>query len=264
MKSLAGLIAACALHAAVLACTGCSSAPGYPKQGAELSRPENQLDFHALFKENCAGCHGESGRGGPSLPLNNPAFLAVAGEDNLEMIVGGGEKGTLMPAFAKEFGGMLTDEQVDAIVQGMLREWTHPVQFASAALPSFDDAPGNAGNGQKTFETACARCHGDDGTGGRQARPQQGATPFSIVDSTYLSLISDQSLRSIVIAGHPESRQPDWRSYIPGHALTSQEISDVVAWLTQHRTPAKGPSTDRSSSAIPRAPQPLRQGMEKQ
>ena len=262
MRSLVGGIAACAFNLAWLACTGCSSAPGYPKQGTEMLRPENQLDFHALFKENCAGCHGENGRGGPSLPLNNPAFLAVAGEGNLEMIVGGGESGTLMPAFAKEFGGMLTDEQVDAIVQGMLRQWAHPAEFAKVALPPFDQAPGNAANGQKAYAEACARCHGGDGTGVKQAKPQAGATPFSIVDPTYLSLISDQSLRSIVIAGHPQASQPDWRSYIPGHALTSQEIGDVVAWLGQYRPPANGQSPGRASPATPRVAQPLRPGME--
>lgn len=260
MKRLARRITAGALSIALLACAGCSSAP--EKQGDQLSRPENQLNFPTLFKENCAGCHGENGRDGPSLPLNNPAFLAVAGEDNLRMIVAMGEKGTLMPAFAENFGGTLTDQQVDAIVRGMLSQWVHPDEFAKVALPSFDNAPGNAADGQKAYAAACARCHGEDGTGIKKSEPQQGTTPFSIVDATYLSLISDQSLRSIVIAGHPQAGQPDWRTYVPGRAITSQEISDLVAWLAQHRTPANGPTPRRPNNEMPGVAQPRRQGME--
>jgi cytochrome c oxidase cbb3-type subunit 3/ubiquinol-cytochrome c reductase cytochrome c subunit len=32
---------------------------------------------------------------------------------------------------------------------------------------------------------------------------------------------------------------PDYRSH-PGHVLTDQEITDIVAWLASHRTPAPG------------------------
>ena len=32
----------------LLAGAGCDRAPGYPKESAEISRPDKQLDFHTL------------------------------------------------------------------------------------------------------------------------------------------------------------------------------------------------------------------------
>ena len=67
----------------------------------------------------------------------------------------------------------------------------------------------------------------------------------SLVDPAYLSLISDQGLRSFIIAGQPEQGMPDWRSHQSAsgsHALTDREITDIVAWIAAHRpaTPVQG------------------------
>jgi cytochrome c oxidase cbb3-type subunit 3/ubiquinol-cytochrome c reductase cytochrome c subunit len=52
--------------------------------------------------------------------------------------------------------------------------------------------------------------------------------------------VSDQSLRSTIIAGRPDQGMPDWRSDISGprsRAMTDQEITGVVAWLAAQRAP---------------------------
>jgi mono/diheme cytochrome c family protein len=225
----------------VLAFSGCAHVPGMPEAGADVSRPDKELDFHVLYKQNCSGCHGDNGRGGAAIPLNNPAYLAVVGAQNLRTATANGMSGTNMPAFAQSSGGMLTDAQVDALVQGMLREWGRPSEFSGSALPTYTaTAPGNPSDGEKAYAAACARCHGDDGTGVKgQNANQQGATPHSIVDASYLALVGDQSLRSYVIAGHLDDGAPDWRSYEAGHPLSSQEITDIVAWIAAHRAPAE-------------------------
>jgi mono/diheme cytochrome c family protein len=228
-----------ALCAAMVACAGCTHAPGYPKPGAEISRPDEELNFQALYKQNCAGCHGENGRNGAALPLNNPAYLAVAGAENIHAAAASGVSGTLMPGFARSAGGMLTGEQIDAIVQGMLHTWAQPSEFASVNLPPYSSsAAGNPADGQRAYALACARCHGPDGTGVNNPS-QRGASHDSIVDPSYLALVSNQSLRSIVIAGHPGKNMPDWRSYIAGpdaRPLSPKEINDIVAWVAEHRT----------------------------
>jgi cytochrome c oxidase cbb3-type subunit III len=48
-------------------------------------------------------------------------------------------------------------------------------------------------------------------------------------------LVSDQQLRTIVIAGRPELGAPDWRGDVPGRPMSSQDVSDVVAWLSSKR-----------------------------
>jgi hypothetical protein len=55
------------------------------------------------------------------------------------------------------------------------------------------------------------------------------------VDGSYLALVSDQGLRTTVIAGQPELGAPDWRGNLRGSTMTSQNISDVVAWLSAQR-----------------------------
>ena len=52
--------------------------------------------------------------------------------------------------------------------------------------------------------------------------------------------MSDQYLRTTVIAGRADLGMPDWRSYTPGQSLTGQQISDVVAWLIAQRRPVPG------------------------
>jgi cytochrome c oxidase cbb3-type subunit 3/ubiquinol-cytochrome c reductase cytochrome c subunit len=230
-----------AAGAILLACAGCAHVPGVPSASADVARPDQQLEFHALYKQNCSGCHGENGRGGAALPLKNPAYLAIAGRDNLRTITAKGMSATMMPAFAQSSGGMLTAQQVDALIQGMVHEWGQPSDFSAVALPPYSSAaPGDPANGQKVYAEACARCHGADGAGIKTSSTtttgEQAAMQHSIIDPSYLALVNDQSLRSYVIAGHIDDNAPDWRSYIAGRALTSQEIADIVAWLAQHRT----------------------------
>lgn len=235
--------------ALVLACCGCMHAP----ESADTVRPDQQFDFTVLYKQNCSGCHGENGRGGAAIPLNNPAYLAVAGAQSLRATAAKGVPGTLMPAFAQSSGGMLTDAQVDALVQGMIREWSRPSDFSGVALPPYSvTMTGSAAEGQKTYAAACAHCHGADGTGVQGPNAgTQGATTHSIVDPSYLALVNDQNLRSYVIAGHLDDNAPDWRSYIPGHALSPQEITDIVSWIAVHRAPTaeQAASAPRTSPA---------------
>jgi len=47
--------------------------------------------------------------------------------------------------------------------------------------------------------------------------------------------MSDQQLRTIVIAGRPELGAPDWRDDVEGRPMSAQDISDVVAWLSSQR-----------------------------
>jgi cytochrome c oxidase cbb3-type subunit 3/ubiquinol-cytochrome c reductase cytochrome c subunit len=235
--------------AILLAGAGCAHVPGIPTEGADVSRPDKQLDFHVLYNQNCSGCHGENGHRGAAIPLNNPAYLAVAGADNIRTATAKGMSSTMMPAFAASSGGMLTEQQVDALVKGILGEWSRPSDFSAATLPPYSDAtPADPASGQKNYAAACARCHGDDGTGVHSSAsnpaPPQGSTPHSIVDPSYLALVNDQNLRSYVIAGHIDDNAPDWRSYIAGHVLTSREITDIVAWLAQHRAPVTQQSID--------------------
>ena len=85
----------------------------------------------------------------------------------------------------------------------------------------------------------CARCHGVGGEGSAGDAKSGAGKVGSIVDASYLALISDQSLRSITIAGRPDEGMPDWRSD-GAQPLTDQQITDVVAWLASKRSANPG------------------------
>ena len=225
---------ACAI---TLATAGCKTAPGKPGPEPEVLRPEQVVDFATLYGQNCAACHGANGKNGAAISLANPVYLAIAGTANIQRITAAGVPGTAMPPFGKAAGGMLTDHQIAIIAQGLQTNWGNPSALAGQTPPPYaGSATGNPAQGQKAFATFCAQCHGADGIGGKSANVQLG----SLVDPTYLALISDQGLRSIILAGQTEQGPHDWRSYQSSRPMTDQEITDIVAWLTSHRIATPG------------------------
>jgi cytochrome c oxidase cbb3-type subunit 3 len=189
--------------------------------------PDQLADFTALYQNNCAGCHGPDGRLGAARPLNDPVFLAVIGRNKLRDVIADGVPKTAMPAFAKNAGGGLTDSQITILADRIAERWSRPQDFAGVALPSYSAEPGDPRAGETAFRAYCANCHDETGAGGSIAG--------SIIDPVFLALVSDQSLRTTVIAGRSDQGKPDWRSDSPGHPMTPKEIADVVAWLSAHR-----------------------------
>jgi len=152
------------------------------------------------------------------------------------LLVANGEQGTLMPAFAISAGGSLTDQQVDALVNGMRTSWLKAGTLEGANPPSYKATkPADTVRGQQAYATYCASCHG---AAGSSAKSKAG----SITQPAFLSLVSDQALRTIVIAGRPDIGQPDWRNDQPGHPMSDQEVTDVVSWLSSQRPKAGGGS----------------------
>jgi mono/diheme cytochrome c family protein len=219
---------------------GCGHIPGRPGPGPQVARPEQVLDFATLYKSNCAGCHGANGVGGAAISLANPVYLAVAGEDVLRNVTAKGAPGKLMPAFAKSAGGSLTDEQVAVLVHGMMQQWAAPVMLSSQSLPPYKSMlPSDAGRGQQAYSVFCASCHGPNGEGHQPGAKDTLQKIGSIVDPSYLDLISDQGLRSILIAGRRDQGMPDWRSDA-GEPMTDLQITDIVAWMASKRTANPG------------------------
>jgi mono/diheme cytochrome c family protein len=217
---------------AILACAACDGSPGRPGPNSEVIPPDQILEFSILYRQNCAGCHGTSGNGGASIGLRDPVFLAIADDVAIRRAAANGVGGTAMPAFAQSAGGMLTDKQIDALVCG-IRSWAQSGFVLGASPPSYAaKTPGDLQRGAGVYQTFCSSCHGSGGRGGKKAS--------SIVEGSYLALVSDQHLRTTVIAGRPELGAPDWRNDVPGRPMSDQEITDVVAWLVSQRAPSPG------------------------
>lgn len=245
-RGLALALSACA----ALALSGCDSNwPGRPHPESRELRPEEIKDFAELYHRNCSGCHGPDGTGGAALALANPVYLAITDEETLRRVTSAGVPGTSMPAFAREAGGRLTDDQIGVIVREIRGRWSRPDALGGATPPAYRaDAVGEPVRGAETFRTFCGSCHGPEGKGGTKGS--------SIVDGSYLGLVSDQSLRTTVIAGRPDLGQPDWRQAVAGRSLSGQDVSDIVAWLSAQRPEHPGqPYPDMRATEVkaPRA-----------
>lgn len=226
--------------AAMLAITSCR-APGRPSTETRILRPREVADFHQLYAQNCSGCHGASGQGGLTVGVGDPVYLAIADDATIRRVTAEGVAGTAMPAFAQKAGGFLTDTQIEILVRGIRARWPKPGAFDNLQPPSYAATrPGDAARGQKMFATFCSSCHGPDGRGGRGG---------SIVDSSYLALVSDQHLRTVTITGMPGLGAPDWRADVPGKPLSDEDVTDVVAWLAAQRMPLSTQSHSTASNA---------------
>ena len=211
---------------AILATTSCGVA-GRRSADSPVISPVQVTDFPLLYAQNCGGCHGPDGQGGLAVGLADPVYLTIADDSTIRRVTAVGVPGTAMPAFAQHSGGMLTDDQIDAIVHGIRTRWAKADALRAADPPPYAaQGPGDPERGATVYGVYCSSCHGADGRGGRAS---------SIVDGSYLGLVSNQGLRTTVIAGRPEMGAPDWRGDLPGKPMSPEGVSDVVAWLAAKR-----------------------------
>lgn len=236
----------CAIAFALFSLSGCNiRLPGRPTEAERWRAPSEISDFSQLYKQNCAGCHGADGQRGAARSLNDSLYLAFVSDSAMKETISQGRTGTNMPAFSQRAGGSLTDQQIDLLISGMRAAWAKPDDFRGQELPGYsvnhlspkNDAAakvsvnhGDVAKGTAVFQTYCARCHGVDGAGGSAG---------SIVDPNFLTMVSDQGLRTAVVVGRADLGKPDWRSNLPGRPMTEQEINDVVNWLVSHRQPSR-------------------------
>jgi mono/diheme cytochrome c family protein len=226
---------------------GCDP-PGKPAEADRPKPADRVLDFGELYAARCAGCHGADGQLGPAPPLNDPLFLTIVPDAELLRVVSEGRavspgQKSLMPAFARDRGGPLTDAQVKALAGGIKPRWGRPPESGAPAPPPYRDEKtrGDPEAGKQVFATYCACCHGKDGKGGEAAG--------AVHDRAFLALISDQELRRLVITGRPDPDlgMPDYRTQgnrpSPFHEMSPQDVADVVALLADWRQ--GGPANDK-------------------
>jgi cytochrome c oxidase cbb3-type subunit III len=215
------------LFAALSVLCGCDRFPGKPKKEDRWKPPSEVKNFAQLFDTNCRACHSNGQTLGASISMNNPPYLALVPKEIMHKVIEEGIAGTAMPGYAARVGGLLTDEQINILVDGVYH-WAKGHEAPTDNLPPYSAALGDAERGESIFAQDCANCHGSDGEG---VKGKAG----SVVDTAYLRLVSNQYLRTVVIAGRPDLGMPGFRDYVPGKPMTPDEISDVVSWLVSRR-----------------------------
>ncbi|NLE77491.1 MAG: c-type cytochrome, partial [Chloroflexi bacterium] len=114
-------------------------------------------DGAVLFERYCTVCHGANGQGTAEVPLvlHSGAFLGSRSDVALRQSIVEGHGA--MPPWGQAAGGLMTDEQVDGLVQ-RLRSWG-----GEALTPAAEADPLR---GAEAFAARCASCHGELGRGG--------------------------------------------------------------------------------------------------
>lgn len=200
-----------------------------------------------LFTQNCAGCHGASGEGGPNPahpgqsipPISTSEFLKTRDDFSLKAIISQGQPTAGMSPFGASFGGSLDDDQIDAIV-AYLRSWESnppvelPPEVANVQLSI--TAP-------EIYNNICSRCHGKDGEGGIGP---------SLADSQFQSNTTDQAIFDAIKLGHPNTTMIGWSDL-----LSEQQIQQLVSYIRGLKIQPPEPTATAPVAATPVATTPV-------
>ena len=139
-----------------------------------------------------------------------------------------------MPAFAQSAGGELTDAQIDALVAGTDRaRGDARMRLETPTLPPYAaGARATPARGKAVYAAACAGCHGPEGEAGRRAG--------SIVDPSYLALVSDQG------AAHDGDRRPPRSRHARLARLRRRAAPDA-----RSRSPTSSPGSSAQRRPVP-------------
>jgi mono/diheme cytochrome c family protein len=89
--------------------------PGLRADAKREQEQSYQAIGRQLFADNCASCHGDGGVGGSGPTLDAKEFLKSTTNTQIASIVKVGVPGSDMQAKGLDYGGPLTDEQIDQI-----------------------------------------------------------------------------------------------------------------------------------------------------
>ncbi|MEX2587186.1 MAG: c-type cytochrome [Actinomycetota bacterium] len=187
--------------------------------------------------KECARCHGVDAEGGTNEFLNPntgetstvqvPELKTVfaryetppPGYDDarsyIQEVIERGRPGTDMPTWGDEYGGPLTSQEVDDIVN-----WLEHIQVEPEVT---EDA-----SGQEIFNQMCVACHGAGGAGGSGPAMQGGATVDQFPDVAE----HEEFVRSGSTPGQPYGTSGQGTGAMPawGGSLTDEQISAVVEY----------------------------------
>ncbi len=166
----------------------------------------------ALFRANCAACHGADGEGGQiGVSLRAASFLAIASDEMLARTILQGRANTAMPSW-RQF-----DNRDVSDLLASIRSWQPLQANREDVLASFDNAADDTpsvGTGRALYRSRCVVCHGQHGEGGIGP---------SLANPSVLPVVSNEFLHDTIVRGRPGTAMPAWRQ------LGTRDVADVIA-----------------------------------
>ncbi len=241
-------IASCLLNAAT------NSPPFQPRLPDDSLWPQGRY----VYQRNCLVCHGAygDGRGEMGRELKPPPRHfgrglfkyrstpagALPTDEDLERTVRGGLAGTAMPIFSN-----LSDREIHSVIEyvkSFSPRWRNPTNYAPVlVLPPlplwFENTAlvaSRAEKGRAVFDSACAACHGADGSGHGATAANledawgQLATPTDLRQQTLRSGRTLEAIYRVLRTGIEGTPMPSF-----AEAMTEEQRWEVVAFIAQLR-----------------------------
>lgn len=167
----------------------------------------------ALYRANCATCHGVDGEGAIGNSLNSATFLAVASDAFLRDTIVYGRPNTAMPAWRQFRAQELAD------LLAFIRGWQSARSDveSSLALCGEKKLPAvTSAIGATLFAANCVMCHGPNGAG--DLGP-------SLNTQSFLTIVPDSYLVTTVIRGRSGTGMPSW------HHLSNEDVASLVRFM---------------------------------
>jgi len=177
----------------------------------------------ALFAQNCAPCHGDFGEGGANptrpgdviAPISSAEYLKTRDDFTLRAVIAQGQPNFGMAPFGNAFGGLLDDDEVDAIV-AFMRTWE---QNPPVELPPEVAVGEQALTGAEIYAEVCAQCHGFSG---------EGLVGPPLANQQFQSQNSDQDIFDTINLGHEATAMIAW-----GDVFSADQIQQLVEIIRQ-------------------------------
>ena len=208
------------------------AAPVQAQEGEGEGDPERGA---VIFAENCAVCHGERGEGRIGATLSD-IFVTLDADTMLKQVISEGREGTFMPAWSQEYGGPLTEQEINDVI-AYIESWGTTYEPPAPApprpeveIPPVPDVEGDPNQGYTIFQQNCAACHGKEGEG------RIGAT----LKTVFAGIEPGAYLIETISHGREGTLMPAW-SQEYGGPLTEKEINDVAAYILSIQQPAPPP-----------------------
>jgi cytochrome c oxidase cbb3-type subunit 3 len=113
---------------------------------AQTTSGPNLEEGKAVFRSNCAFCHGLTGGGGRGPALNTGQFVHGSTDEDIRRVIRNGVPGAQMPAFRMD------KDELDGLVRF--------VRALSSSGGSRQPIPGDAAKGREVYaRSGCAGCH---------------------------------------------------------------------------------------------------------